>query len=237
MSGWKAKRFWKEATIADDEGGFRVELDGRPVRTPAKTLLVVPTRSMAAAIAAEWDAQEEQIDPESMPVTRSANAALDKVTVQFEEVADMLAAYGGSDLLCYRADHPISLVQRQQESWDPLLDWLNDRFGVRLRLATGVMPVDQDEEGQAVLRRRVGELSPFEMAAFHDLVAISGSLVLALAVIERRLDPDAAWSFSRLDETWQEEQWGKDDEATETSERKKVEFLTAFAIWDSLQSV
>lgn len=236
MSAWTAKRFWKEASIAADENGFRIELDGRPVRTPAKTLVVVPTRAMAAEIAAEWDAQVEQINPESMPVTRSANAALDKVATQFDEVAAMLSAYGGSDLLCYRADHPDALIERQAKSWDPLLDWLDESFGVRLVLQAGVMPVAQDEKGQAILHDRVRQLTPFEMAAFHDLVSLSGSLVIALAVIEGRISPEEGWDLSRIDERWQEEQWGEDDEATALATRKKGEFLTAAKIWQHLQS-
>lgn len=236
MSAWTAKRFWKEASIAADDNGFRIELDGRPVRTPAKTLVVVPTRAMAAEIAAEWDAQVEQINPESMPMTRSANAALDKVSKQFDEVAAMLSAYGGSDLLCYRADHPEKLVERQAKSWDPLLDWLHGRFGVRLALQAGVMPVAQDENGQRILHERVAQFTPFEMAAFHDLVSLSGSLVIALAVIEGEVSPEDGWNLSRVDEMWQEEQWGEDDEATALANRKKSEFLMAAKIWDCLQS-
>ena len=235
MSGWAAKRFWKEVSVAEDEGGFRVELDGRPVRTPAKTLLVVPTRAMADLIASEWDSQEEGVNPETMPVTRSANAALDKVAVQFDEVAEMLAAYGETDLLCYRADSPVELQARQSEAWDPILDWLYETLGVRLSVAAGIMPVEQSSEGQVILANRVKSLSPFELAAFHDLVAMSGSLVLALAVIERRLDPQAAWDSSRVDEKWQEDQWGPDDEATRIAEYKQGEFLTAARIFESLR--
>ncbi len=224
---WKAKRFWKEATVAEVEGGWTVQLDGRPVKTPAKTLLVVPTRALAEAIAVEWDAQEGEIDPNQMPYTRAANSALDKVTVQFDEVADMLAAYGGSDLLCYRADSPEGLCARQASGWDPILDWLHSTHGVRLNKIAGVMPVAQDEAGQVTLRQRVGKLSAFEMAGFHDLVTISGSFALALAVIENRLQPEEAWELSRIDENWQIEQWGADEEATELAEYKKAAFLLA----------
>lgn len=236
MSGWKAKRFWKEATISEVEGGYRVELDGRPVRTPAKALMVVPTKAMAEAIAAEWDAQTEEVKPESMPITRSANAALDKVSIQFDEVADMLSAYGGSDLLCYRADSPVELTKRQSDEWDPILDWAEGRFGTRLVCGFGVMPVTQSDENLRVLRDHVGTLSPFEIAAFHDLVGISGSLILALAVIEGHLTAEDAWLKSRVDELWQEEQWGQDDEATELAMHKQGEFLMASRIYQMLQT-
>ncbi len=236
MSGWKAKRFWKEATISEEEGGYRVELDGRPVRTPAKALMIVPTKAMAEAIAAEWDAQTEEVKPESMPITRSANAALDKVSIQFDEVADMLSAYGGSDLLCYRADSPVELTKRQSDEWDPILDWAEGRFGTRLVCGFGVMPVTQSDENLRVLRDHVGTLSPFEIAAFHDLVGISGSLILALAVTEGHLTAEDAWLKSRVDELWQEEQWGQDDEATELAMHKQGEFLMASRIYQMLQT-
>lgn len=236
MSGWKAKRFWKEATISEVEGGYRIELDGRPVRTPAKALMVVPTKAMAEAIAAEWDAQTEEVKPESMPITRSANAALDKVSVQFDEVADMLSAYGGSDLLCYRADSPVELTKRQSEEWDPILEWAEGRFGTRLICGFGVMPVTQSDENLRVLREHVGTLSPFEIAAFHDLVGISGSLILALAVTEGYLTAQDAWLKSRVDELWQEEQWGQDDEATELAMHKQGEFLMASRIYQMSQT-
>ena len=131
MTGWKRKRFWKQARVVADGDGFAVELDGRPVRTPAKAALRLPGRAMAQAIAAEWDAQEDEIAPATMPFTRTANAAIDKVTPQRAEVAAMLAAYGDSDLLCYRADRPAELVRRQAESWDPALDWAATALGAR----------------------------------------------------------------------------------------------------------
>lgn len=132
MSEWKQKRFWKTVGVEPEGAGFAVALDGRRVKTPAKAPLVVPTQAMAGAIAAEWDAQVEVVDPLSMPNTRSANAAIDKVTIQFAEVADMLAEYGDSDLLCYRAETPEELVARQSENWDAALDWAAEALGARL---------------------------------------------------------------------------------------------------------
>ncbi|MEE4188614.1 MAG: ATP12 family protein, partial [Roseobacter sp.] len=146
MSEWKAKRFWKEALVLKEDSGFAIALDGRPVKTPAKRPLVVPTRGFADAVAAEWAAQDEMIDPTSMPFTRSANAALDKVSIQKAEVADMLAAYGDSDLLCYRAEYPGELVARQKARWDPVLDWAEHMLGARLLPRSGVMHAPQDPE-------------------------------------------------------------------------------------------
>ncbi|UWQ14775.1 ATPase [Aliiroseovarius sp. M344] len=227
MSDWAAKRFWKEAKAVKADDGYTVELDGRSIRTPAKTLLLVPTLALAEAIAQEWDAQEKKIDPATMPVTRMANSALDKVAHQFSEVANMLAAYGDSDLLCYRAIDPESLVARQSEQWDPILDWASDSLDARLRPVAGIIHQPQDSDALARLSERVHALSDFELAGFHDLVAISGSLVLALAVTSERLSADEAWQFSRLDETWQAEQWGVDEEASELAEKKRIEFVNA----------
>lgn len=227
MSGWAAKRFWKETTVEAVEDGYQILLDGRQVKSPAKTALVVPTQDLAEVIRTEWDSQEGEIDPLSMPATRMANAAMDKVLTQKDEVASMLAAYGSSDLLCYRADAPEELIARQSQLWDPLLDWLDDAFGVRLNTGSGVMPVAQSPENEAKLLAKVMALSHFELAAFHDLVGLSGSLVIGLAVSEGHLTAEEAWPLSRVDENWQEEQWGADEEATEIATRKRGEFFAA----------
>jgi chaperone required for assembly of F1-ATPase len=228
MTGWNsAKRFWKNAGVRETDDGFAIELDGRPLKTPAKTPVVVPTRAMADAIAAEWDAQGDQIEPLSMPVTRCANSALDKVALQHAEVADMLAEFGGTDLLCYRADSPEALVKRQADTWDPVLDWAAETLGARLKPVSGVMFQGQDPEALESLRLRVHEMDNFELAAFHDLVCLSGSLVLGFAAVSNLTPIEELWSYSRLDESWQEEQWGTDEEAKEQEEIKKSAFLNA----------
>lgn len=224
MAGWVAKRFWSEASVTPVETGFAVRLDGRPVKTPAKAPLVLPTRPLAEAVAAEWHAQEGVIRPETMPFTRSANSALDKVAPQFDEVAAMLAEYGGSDLLCYRATAPEALVLRQATGWDPLLDWAAEALGAPLAVTQGVIHVPQDEISLQRLAQRVRAQGAFHLAGFHDLVAISGSLVLALAVTEGRLSPAEAWALSRIDETWQAEVWGVDDEAASLEATKRDAF-------------
>ncbi|MBC2836987.1 ATP12 family protein [Paragemmobacter straminiformis] len=227
MSAWKAKRFWKEAAVESVGPGYTVRLDGRPVKTPAKTPLVVPTLALAEAIAAEWDAQQGAVRPETMPFTRAANSALDKVTPQFDAVVDMLAAYGGTDLLCYRATGPEALVARQAAAWDPLLDWSATALGAPLRAVAGVMHIAQAPASLDALRQPVADMTPFQLAAFHDLVAISGSLVLALAVIRGRLPCEAAWELSRIDENWQIEQWGDDEEAALLTAVRHTDFLQA----------
>lgn len=232
MSGWAAKRFWKETDIVEAGKGFEVRLDGRSVRTPLKTLLVVPSRGFAERIAAEWDAQDETLNPQSMPFTRAANAALDKVTPQHAEVAEMLSAYGGTDLLCYRATGPDTLCARQAESWDPLLHWAAERYGARLRVTAGVLPVDQDPDSLARLSQAVAAFTPFQLTGFHDLVAISGSLVLGLAVAEGRMSAEAGFAASRIDEEWQISQWGEDEEEAERIAVKRADYLRAKEIFD-----
>ncbi|MEL0437691.1 ATP12 family chaperone protein [Phycobacter sp. K97] len=227
MSEWAPKRFWKTTSVAELEDGYTVELDGRRVRTPAKSALIVPSLQMAEAVASEWDAQSESVDPSTMPFTRSANAALDKVTHQHTEVADMLADYGDTDLLCYRAENPQELVARQAEEWDPALDWAHVALGARLAPRSGILHTPQDAEALALLRTRVYALTPFQLAAFHDLVCMSGSLILGFAAAHGWREADEIWEMSRLDERWQEEQWGVDDEARESSELKKAAFMHA----------
>jgi chaperone required for assembly of F1-ATPase len=227
MSGWKAKRFWKDATAEACDGGFTVRLDGRPVKTPAKTPLILPTLALAQAIAAEWDAQQGEVKPQTMPMTRSANSALDKIIPQRAEVVGLLAAYGGTDLLCYRAASPAELVARQAAGWDPLIDWAATALNAPLVTTQGVVHVAQDSTVLARLTARVDALSPFHLAGFHDLVAITGSLVLALAVTKGRLTAPEAWTLSRIDETWQIEQWGADDEASTLEAARHAALLDA----------
>jgi len=231
MSGWTAKRFWKAAMVEAVEGGFTVKLDGRAVKTPAKAALIVPTRAMAEAVAAEWQAQGEKIDPGTMPVTRSANAALDKVAAQKAEVAELIAAYGETDLLCYRAEAPEELAALQSAAWDRWLDWAAHRFDARLTVTLGVVPIAQPDPAMAALSARVAACDIWELAALHDLVGITGSLVLGLAVAEGALSAENAWSASRIDEDWQIVQWGEDEEAAELAALKKQALLHAERFW------
>ncbi len=227
MSEWALRRVWSDVSVHPVTGGYGVRLDDRPVHTPAKRPFVVPTRAMAEQIAAEWSRQGDRVDPLSMPVTRSANAAIDKVAVQHAEVVEALAAYGATDLLCYRATRPEALAGLQTQAWDPLLDWAAEALDARLVPVGGVMPREQDAAALERLAERVRALPAFPLTAFHDLVMLSGSLILAFAVVEGRLSGAAAWEASRIDEEWQAQQWGRDAEADAAAEAKREAFLHA----------
>lgn len=229
MTEWVQKRFWRHATaVQAGPGAWNIELDGRQVRTPAKASLVLPNGALARSVAEEWAAQADEIDPISMPCTRSANAAIDKVSTQFEEVAGLICEYGNTDLLCYRADGPEGLIQRQAEAWDPLLDWAASGLGAPLAMTTGVIHIAQPANSLEALRARVTALSPFELTAMNDLVMLSGSLIIGLAVSHDVLPAEELWNRSRVDETWQKEQWGSDEEATAMASQKRSDFLHAY---------
>jgi chaperone required for assembly of F1-ATPase len=227
MSDWKQRRFWDNARAVAATAGFGIALDGRPVKTPAKQPLIVPSQSLARAIADEWDAQTDVIDPNAMPLTRIANSAIDTATPQHAEIAEIVAAYGESDLLCYRAEGPPALVERQAAAWDPLLDWARERLGAPLAVGTGVMFVPQPDASLRELSNRVHRLDPFDLAPCHDLVALSGSLVIGLAAIAGLHPVDTLWSLSRIDETWQAEQWGDDEDAAEVAALRRGAFADA----------
>lgn len=219
-SGWSMKRFWAAAGVAERPEGWAVLLDGRPVKTPAKLPLVLPTEALARAVAEEWDAQQGEVRPALMPLTRTANSAIDKVASMAAAVVEEIARYGGTDLLCYRATGPATLIARQAEAWDPWLDWVAGQ-GAALRVTTGIVHVAQPEVSLGRLSARVSARSHFELAALYDLVAITGSLVLGLAVAEGRLEAGDAFDLARLDEDWQAEHWGVDDEAAESAALKR----------------
>ncbi|GGD24648.1 ATP12 family chaperone protein [Sinisalibacter lacisalsi] len=236
MSGaWQPKRFWSEAAVKTAEGGFTVVLDDRPVRTPGKADLVMPTRALAEAVAAEWDAQEGLVKPQNMPLTRTVNSAIDKVSAQHAEIGAMIAAYGETDLLCYRAEAPEGLVDRQAKAWDPFLDWAAIQLGARLRATTGIVPVPQDAEAMTRLAAQTRDFDAFSLAGFHDLVALSGSLILGFATVHRLKDPEEIWEISRIDEAWQQAQWGEDEEAAEHTALKKQAFLDAARFFSLLE--
>ena len=226
------KRFYKQAAAIEAEGGWTVALDGKPIRTPKKSVFLAPTLSLAEAAAAEWEAQEDTVNPAAMPVTRGVNTALDRTGPEYDAVVEIVAAYGGSDLLCYRADQPDGLRARQAECWDPLIGWAAEAHGARLLATTGVMHILQPEDGQKALTGAVAGHDAFELTALHDLVALSGSLVIGLAVSAGRLGAAEGWRLSRIDETWQEEFWGVDEEASKVAARKAREFADAARFLD-----
>jgi chaperone required for assembly of F1-ATPase len=209
------KRFYKTAGVgpAVDGAGWSVLLDGKAIRTPAKAALVVPTRALAEAIAEEWAAQSGNVKPASMPLMRLACTAIDRVAPQMAEVIAEIAGFGRSDLLCYRAEGPRELVERQVELWQPWLDWAAERLGARLLTTRGVSPVEQPPEALAALRASVEAFDAFHLTGLHGLVTGYGSLVLGLAVMKAALSPELAWQAAQCDETYQEERWGSDAEA------------------------
>ena len=222
------KRFWKEVSVeAAGDRGFRILLDGRAVKTPAKRDLVAPRADLAEAIAAEWRAQETHVDPATMPLTRLANSVIDGVVDRFDEVADDAARYAATDLVCYRAEAPERLVERQSDAWDPLLDWVEETCGARLLVAEGIVHVGQDGEALAALRGRLTTWTPWRLAGFHTATTLTGSFVVALALAEGRLDRDTAWALAHLDEAWNAELWGRDDEAERRLAHRRIEFDAA----------
>jgi chaperone required for assembly of F1-ATPase len=218
------KRFWKEAkTIADNGDRWRIELDGRPVRTPQRALLLLPGDALAEEVAAEWNGAGETVDPRAMPLTGLANAAIDHVSTAPAAFADGLARYANSDLLCYRADSPTKLVAAQVEAWDPLLGWARRRYDVDFKVTIGVAPVDQPRATLDRLAQAVHALDPYRLAGLSPLVTIGGSLVAALALLEGAVRVDDMWQAVSLDERWQLEQWGSDAEAEQAMAAREAD--------------
>ncbi|MBK5928724.1 ATP12 family chaperone protein [Rhodobaculum claviforme] len=214
MSGaanpWAPRRFWTQATVVDAAGGFGVALDDRPLRTPGRAALVVPVRALAQAVADEWAAQDGTVRPDTMPVTRAVNAAIDRVAPDPEPLIDGIAAYGESDLLCHRAPGPAGLVARQAAAWDPLLAWAERDLGARLVPVQGVMPAAQPPESLSALRAAVARLDAFALTGLSEVVSLSGSVVIGLAVALEHRPAAELWDIAHLDEIWQTEQWGSD---------------------------
>lgn len=221
------KRFYKEAAVAPRAGGFAPVLDGRPIRTPGKRELVVPTEALAAALAEEWHRQGERIDPATMPLTRIVNAAIDGVAERMAEVADDIVAFAASDLLCYRAEAPAGLVRLQDAAWGPVLAWAREGLGADFRLQAGLMPIAQPPEALSAVAGALAGLDALSLAALHVLTTLSGSAVLAIAHLREVVSVEEAWAAATVDETWQAEQWGRDAEAEARAARRYAEFAAA----------
>jgi len=221
------KRFWKAVAAERQADGWGILLDGRPVRTPARAALIVPTEALAEAIAGEWRDVEGKVDPRAMPMTGLANAAIDRVGSDRGSFADGLARYAEADLLCYRAEGPRALIERQERAWDALLGWARRRYDVDFVTTSGLMHVAQPRSTVERLSHAVSALDAFRLAALSPLVTIGGSLVAALAVAEKAVRPEEAWDAVSIDERWQIEQWGSDAEAELASENRRRDFLAA----------
>ena len=221
------RRFWQKVEVVRADNGWEVRLDGRPVRTPARAPLLLPVEALAQAVAEEWRAVGEKVDPRVMPLTGLANAALDRVAPDPAAFAAGLAAYGETDLLCYRAEGPASLVEREAAAWDPLLAWARRRFDVALQVTQGIVHVPQSPATLARLGEAVAARDPFALAGLSPLVTVSGSLIAALAVAEGAIGAEEAFNATAVDELYQAEYWGEDTLATQAREARRTDFLAA----------
>ena len=219
------KRFWEAAEAVREDGGWTVQLDGRPLRTPARASLVVPSEALAKAIATEWHAVDGTVDPGKMPITGLANAAIDRIAPNRQAFAGGLARYAEADLACYRSEWPPELVERQAECWDPLLAWARRRYDVDFATTSGLMHVPQPQPTIDRLAQAVAELDPFRLAGLSPLVTVGGSLIGALAVLEKAMTADEVWGAVSIDERWQLEQWGSDVEAKAALENRRSDFF------------
>jgi chaperone required for assembly of F1-ATPase len=229
------KRFWKAVEVEPEKGGWAIGLDGRPVRTPARAPLIVPTAAIGEAIAAEWRSVEGEIDPRAMPLTGLANAAIDRVGPDRLAFASGLANYAEADLACYRAEAPRPLAERQAQGWDPLLAWASRRYDVDFITTCGVAHVAQPDATVQRLSHAVTTLDAFRLAGLSPLVTIGGSLIAALAVLEEAKTAEEAWEAVSIDERWQMEQWGGDAEAQLALENRRRDFMAAARFLELLE--
>jgi len=224
------KRFYDIVTVTQDTGGFGIALDGRAVRTPARAPLILPNRGLAEAIAEEWAAQSEHIVPATMVLTKLANTALDRVAGRERKVTADIVAYANCDLLCYRAEAPERLVERQSAAWDPLLTWAARRLGSHFVCVTGLVHHPQPPAALAALGRELEGAGAFRLAALHTITTLSGSAILTLALLDGAVSADAAWGAAHVDEDWQIEQWGSDPEAEARRAARRHEFDCAMRL-------
>jgi chaperone required for assembly of F1-ATPase len=225
-----SKRFYRQASVGKaGEGGHAVLLDGRPIRTPARRTLAAPTRGLAEALAAEWEAQADVVDPGQMPLTRLANAVIDAVADRPQAVADEVARYLGSDLLFYRAGTPAGLVARQGQAWDPVLAWASGALGARFVQAEGVIYAAQPEHAVTAARAAIPP-DAWRLGAVSSITSLTGSALLALSLAHDALQPDAAWDAAHVDEDWQMAQWGRDELALQRRAYRRAEFDAALTV-------
>ncbi len=207
------RRFYEAAAITPVGDGFGLTLDGKQAKTPGRNPLVVADRAVAQALAAEWERQGERIDPATMPLTRIVHSAIDRVAGEMEPVKAEIVKYAGSDLVCYRGEGPESLVAAQEAAWGPVLAWAREALGARFVLAEGIIAVEQPAESLKAVASALGPLDPLRLAAVHVVTALTGSALIALAVLKGALGPEEAWAAAHVDEDWQMERWGRDEAA------------------------
>lgn len=221
------KRFYKQVTVTDKNDLFVVNLDGKVIKTPEKSVCLIPTMEMAKAVAKEWDDQEKEIDPHSMPITKFVNTAIDRVGNRRESLIDELVGFAGNDQLCYRADHPEELVKLQEKIWDPQLEKIRIKHGVDLKITKGVVFVEQDPISLLKIRNIIDEIDDFRLTAFYAMTTVTGSITIGLNLFENNISVDEAWDAGHLDENFQASQWGEDKEAMERRNNLKNELFNA----------
>ncbi|MEO0412316.1 MAG: ATP12 family protein [Pseudomonadota bacterium] len=230
------KRFFKTAQAAATGGAYHVLLDDKPIKTPCGAAFALPTQALAQAVAAEWQACGEVIKPADLLLTQLSNTALDRTAAALADLRKTICAYGETDLLCYRADRPNSLVEAQSHHWDPPLKWLRAQRGISLTTTTAFMGHRQPEGTLAKLDALIAPYDAFSLTALHQVTALTGSLVLAAAFAQNAIDPQAVWAAATVDERYQSERWGEDKEAKATLEKKRLEFLAAVSFWTNLST-
>ncbi|MEX1148080.1 MAG: ATP12 family protein [Sphingomonadales bacterium] len=228
------KRFYKAVTVEAQDAGFAVLLDGRTVKTPGRAVLTLPTGALADAVAGEWDVQDDAITPDTMPLTRHANTAIDRIAGQREPVIGEIVSFAATDTICYRADYPPELTEREAEAWQPVLVWLREAYGAALVTASGIIHQPQPDDALDRLRGVVSDYDEFRLAALHTLTTVSGSLALALAVAGGRTPAAEAFELSQIDETFQAERWGLDSQAQVRRDRLRGEMIAAGRFLDLL---
>lgn len=231
------KRFYKSVDIGEDPDGFSVLLDGKPLRTPAKNPLLLPTEAAAKLVASEWEGQEIHIDPAAMPITRLANTALDGVAENLQPVIEDILRFAGTDLLCYRAEHPANLVATQEAAWDPVLDWVADECGAVFETSNGILHVEQDSRTIAAFSNRISDhTDPFGLTCLHTMTSLTGSAILALAIAEGHLPPSEGWEIAHVDENFNIRQWGEDYEAAQRRLLRKSEMMAAAGLMAAVKN-
>ena len=221
------KRFYKQVDVGEQDGGYVILLDGRTVKTPERRLALAPGRDLADSLAQEWRDQGDEIRPADMPLNKYLYTAIDRVATQREALIEELVNYGGTDQVCYRAEHPAELVQRQQDVWGPIVDWMGTRMGIFLKVTSGIVHVEQDAQEMDKLKNKLATINEFQMAALHNMTTLTGSVSIALALFHDHLDLDRAWAASQLDEEFQIEQWGQDAEAEQRRANMREELGNA----------
>lgn len=234
MTQDRPKRFYRTVSVAPEEASWRVLLDGRAIRTPAKAVLTAPTQAAAMLLAAEWEAQAEEVRPETMPATRLLNVAIDRTPLTRAEIVAEARRYGETDLVCYRSEAPAELAARQAAAWDPLLAWVETVHGVRLTAATGVLAIAQEDGTLDTIAHAAAALDDVRLTCLAHATAIAGSVVISLALVAGRIDAADAFRLSRIDEDFQTERWGEDAEARAAADARRSDMMAVGALLDAL---